>query len=182
MDWAIFVSILCVSTWIIWTVDKADNRILKRVDELESRLAEIEKKLDKLNIKEERPTVSEATWRNWEKGAERGDPEAQFSFGLHQSIAGLKPEAASWYKKAAEQGHAYAQHYLGMAYANSYHNSDGVPQSDTEAYFWLNLSATSWDKAKEGRDALAKRITAEQRTELDERCREWIESHPKIFR
>jgi uncharacterized protein len=128
--------------------------------------------------KANRPTVSEETARNWKDGAERGDPESQFSFGLHQSVTGFQTEALGWYRKVAEQGHAYAQHYLGMAYANY----DGVAQDYAEAYFWLNLSATCWERAKENRDEIGRRLSDAERTEIGKRCQEWIESHPKIFR
>jgi TPR repeat protein len=42
-----------------------------------------------------------------------------------------------WYRKAAEQGHDLAQFKVGL----SYQIGKGVPQSDTEAYVWLNISA-----------------------------------------
>ena len=41
--------------------------------------------------------------------------------------------AAKWYRKAAEQGHALAQHNLGAMYANGH----GVPQSLSESLRWL---------------------------------------------
>ena len=53
-------------------------------------------------------------------------------------------EAVRWYRKAAEQGYAIAQHNLGVMYAIG----EGVPEDDTEAVRWYR-------KAAEQRDANA---------------------------
>ena len=42
-----------------------------------------------------------------------------------------------WYRKAAEQGHAWGQSNLGWMYANG----RGVPQDDTEAVKWHRKAA-----------------------------------------
>ncbi len=47
-------------------------------------------------------------------------------------------EAVTWYRKAAEQGHAWAQKSLWEMYAFG----RGVPQDDVEAHTWLNLAAS----------------------------------------
>lgn len=46
-------------------------------------------------------------------------------------------EAVEWYRKAAEQGNAYAQYNLG----NCYYYGNGVPQDNTEAAKWYRKSA-----------------------------------------
>jgi TPR repeat protein len=46
-------------------------------------------------------------------------------------------EAVKWYRKAAEQGNASAQYYLGFMYANG----EGVPQDDAEAEKWHRKAA-----------------------------------------
>ena len=46
-------------------------------------------------------------------------------------------EAVRWYRLAAEQGLASAQHNLGFMYANG----TGVPQDDAEAARWVRLAA-----------------------------------------
>ena len=46
-------------------------------------------------------------------------------------------EAVRWSRKAADQGHADAQHNL----ANMYRNGQGVAQSDVEAARWLCKAA-----------------------------------------
>lgn len=47
-------------------------------------------------------------------------------------------EAVEWYRKAAEQGNAYAQYNLGNCY---YYYCHGVPQDYTEAAKWYRKSA-----------------------------------------
>jgi TPR repeat protein len=46
-------------------------------------------------------------------------------------------EAVSWFRKAAEQGHASAQHNLGSMYLNGV----GVRQDFDQSYAWFNLAA-----------------------------------------
>ena len=46
-------------------------------------------------------------------------------------------EAVSWYRKAAEQGHAEAQCELGFMYING----EGVPENDAEAVSWYRKAA-----------------------------------------
>ena len=51
-------------------------------------------------------------------------------------------EAAKWFRKAAEQGHAEAQDSLGVLYGNGW----GVAEDDIEALAWFNLSAASGNR------------------------------------
>ena len=46
-------------------------------------------------------------------------------------------EAAKWYRKAAEQGHADAQYFLGSLY----YNGQGVAQDEAEAERWFRKAA-----------------------------------------
>jgi hypothetical protein len=46
-----------------------------------------------------------------------------------------------WYRLAAEQGYARAQHELGFAYAEG----RGVPEDDAEAVRWYRLAAEQGD-------------------------------------
>ena len=50
-------------------------------------------------------------------------------------------EAAKWYKKAAEQGHATAQNFLGVCY----YNGSGVTQNYAEAMRWYRKAAEQGD-------------------------------------
>ena len=56
--------------------------------------------------------------------------------GVSQDMA----EAVTWYRKAADQGHAGAQYYLGIAY----HKGQGVPADQIEAYKWLSLAIATY--------------------------------------
>ena len=61
-----------------------------------------------------------------------------------------------WYTKAAKQGHAEAQFYLGRAYEFG----DGVLTSNLHAYMWYNLASSIGDvKARNAKDYVAKQIT-----------------------
>lgn len=46
-------------------------------------------------------------------------------------------EAVKWYRKAAEQGHAYAQYSLGWCYEHG----EGVEESMDDAFNWYNEAA-----------------------------------------
>ena len=56
--------------------------------------------------------------------------------GLPQDYA----EAVKWYRKAADQGYAYAQNNLGLMYRDG----RGVPQDYVQAHKWLNLAAARY--------------------------------------
>lgn len=73
--------------------------------------------------------------------AEAGNPEGQFQMGIqyHQGQFGFPQdffEAAKWYRKAAEQGHAGAQLYLGVFLAQG----QGVEVDVIESFMWLELA------------------------------------------
>lgn len=77
--------------------------------------------------------------------AASGNAEAQFGLGLrYGSGAGEAldfPQAAQWYRKAAEQNHSMAQFNLSVMYSKG----QGVPQDETEALVWLRKGAESGD-------------------------------------
>ncbi len=71
-----------------------------------------------------------------------GNPDAQYNVGLMYSVGqGGVPqdyaEAIKWYHKAAEQGHARAQHNLGRMYDAG----EGMPQDYAEAVKWYGKAA-----------------------------------------
>ncbi len=66
--------------------------------------------------------------------AARGDVQAQYYLGLSYENS---PEAAKWFRKAAEQGHAKAQYFLYSLYRDGL----GVAQDPTEASKWLHKAA-----------------------------------------
>jgi TPR repeat protein len=76
------------------------------------------------------------------KSAQKGDPNAQAILGyMYQEGYGVAQdykEAIKWYRKAAEQGEAHAQCFLGMIYAT---NDQGIDQDYHEALKWFKKSA-----------------------------------------
>ena len=70
-------------------------------------------------------------------------------------------QAADWYRKAAEQGHAWAQYVLGGLYKNG----EGVTQDYECAYVWLSLSIKNgvfMNGVGKLRDAVAKVLSTAQ--------------------
>ena len=66
-------------------------------------------------------------------------------------------EAARWYQKAAEQGHAVAQYNLGNRFASG----RGVPQNNAEAMEWYRMAAEQgYNKAQSKLDMLRNDIEA----------------------
>ena len=72
--------------------------------------------------------------------AEAGDIEAQYNLGVYAAGRGVSQDAAeavTWFRRAAEQGHAGAQFTLGVMYAAG----EGVPEDDVEAVAWFRRAA-----------------------------------------
>ena len=83
-------------------------------------------------------------------------------------------EAVSWYRKAADQGHAGSQNNLGVMYGNG----KGVPQDYVQAHKWVNLAASVStgevaERSRLLRDQLADKMTASQVAEAQQLAREW---------
>ena len=111
--------------------------------------------------------------------AEQGNAKAQLGLGLmYENGAGVSQdyaEAAKYYTLAADQGDARAQFSLGRMYRRG----KGVPLDYVLAYEWFDLAASrssedNWrDMAVKFRDAVASKITPEQRAEAQRFAREW---------
>ncbi|MGM9937587.1 MAG: hypothetical protein ACI38A_09595 [Candidatus Ornithomonoglobus sp.] len=74
--------------------------------------------------------------------AEQGDADAQFNLGLIYNkssfdVSGDYEEAAKWFRKAAEQGHAQAQYQL----AKKYFYGNGVQVNKDEGIKWYRKAA-----------------------------------------
>jgi TPR repeat protein/serine/threonine protein kinase len=63
------------------------------------------------------------------------------SYYLGQGVAKDYVEAVKWYRKAADQGDAGAQCYLGICY----HNGEGVVEDKAEAARWFKTAADAGD-------------------------------------
>lgn len=87
-------------------------------------------------------------------------------------------KAASWYLKAADQGDVSAQGTMGMLYTLGL----GVPRSDVDAYFWLDLASSvkGPDQARYDMDRqnVGTRITAGQLEQIEQRVAAWKAAHP----
>lgn len=80
-----------------------------------------------------------------------------------------KAAAARWYQLAAEQADARAQTALGLMTMTG----DGVKRDPVAAYMWFALAAPSEPAAVGYRDALAERLSPEQRAEGEKRAETW---------
>ena len=78
-------------------------------------------------------------------------------------------EAARWWRKAAEQGHANAQSKLGAMYADGV----GVLKDEIEALAWFSVSAASGsDSAVKNRASLERRLGREATLAAQQRAKE----------
>ena len=83
-------------------------------------------------------------------------------------------EAVKWFRRAAEQGNAWAQTDLGLGYAEG----QGVPQDYVLAHMWFNLAAASEQDAsaslgRHKRDEIGRLMTPDQIAEAQRMAREW---------
>jgi hypothetical protein len=88
-------------------------------------------------------------------------------------------QAAAWYRRAADQGDPSAQATLGVLYSMG----QGVPHSDVEAYFWLDLAAgvkgPNQEKYAANRQMIGERITADELSDVQDRVASWKAAHPR---
>ncbi len=111
--------------------------------------------------------------------AKQGHAEAQSNLGVMyergQGVMRDHAEAVKWFRLAAVQGNAEALSNLGYMYGHG----RGVQQDYVLAHIWFTLAASRFppgkdrDKAVEGRDALAERMTPAQIAEAQRLAREW---------
>ena len=129
----------------------------------------------------ERPDMpgGRSEFDTWVPRALAGDPEAAYRLGqVYVRGAGRKEdliEAAHWFRKAAEAGHAPAQ--LGLA--TLYGKGKGVAQDYVQSYVWFAVAADNReyglarDQALELRNMMAAFLTPEQRAEAERLAAEW---------
>ncbi len=114
------------------------------------------------------------------KGAERGQPLAQFNLGLMyykgRGAAQDYTEAVKWWRLSAEKGFAEALNNLGMMSGNG----DGVAEDYVEAHKWFDLAAwrhppgQKQRKSVRDRDFLARKMTSAQIAEAERLAAEWM--------
>ena len=95
-----------------------------------------------------------------------------YAFG--RGVPPFSTQAVAWWRKAADQGDAKAQHNLGVMYADG----RGVPEDDVEAHKWHDLAARLAPPDEQEvyagfRDALAETMTPQQIAEAQKRAAEW---------
>ncbi len=114
--------------------------------------------------------------------SERGHPISQYELGvLYDRGLGViqsQAEAAKWFKRAAEQGYGMAQINLGSMYSTA----EGVTLDIIEAYKWFGVAAAGGGyldnvqiraEGARRRDAVALRMSAEQRAVGQSRISQW---------
>lgn len=119
----------------------------------------------------------------WSRMAgERGHAVAQVILGImYHSGEGVSQDyktAAKWLRLAAEQGNSDAQAILGNMYATG----KGVSQDFSESYFWLSLASQCNSVAARGRDAVANKLSLNQRLKVHVRCSNWLATLGKNLR
>lgn len=123
-----------------------------------------------------------AEW--YRKAADKGDVGGELHLAAlyRDGGKGLSRDmelAAVWYRKAAEQGDAGAQATLGLLYSLG----QGLPKSDVEAYFWLDLAASvkgpKQERYADNRQLIGTHITTDELEEVQERVAQWQAAHPR---
>jgi TPR repeat protein len=129
-----------------------------------------------------------AIW--YDKAAAKGNARAQLHMGdAHYKGEGVLKSyafAAIYYLKAAEQGDRQAQEELGIMYSIG----RGVRKDFVESYFWLDLACKEFDERNAEarfhtstqikRDEVARKLTPEELSKLQERKAAWLKkSGPK---
>jgi uncharacterized protein len=85
-------------------------------------------------------------------------------------------QAATWYRRAADQGEPHAQYNLGIFYATG----EAGQVDNVNAYMWLSLATAQFPvgdarrrTAVASRDLVAKQMSRDQIAEAQRRAREW---------
>ena len=95
---------------------------------------------------------------------------ADYDAGQRAWEAGLPDEALAQWQAAADGGDRRAMLALGRLFVQGL----GTPQDYIEAHKWFNLAASRGEtEALRERDALAEKMTAEERAEAQKLAREW---------
>lgn len=113
----------------------------------------------------------------WMKMAEANNPDAFYRIGYlnHLGYGRFYPqsytEAAKWYQKAADIGHAQSQNSL----ASLYETGRGVAQDLVLAYMWSSLAAKQgFLGASKNRDQIAKKLTPAKLKLAKKLVHDWV--------
>jgi uncharacterized protein len=93
------------------------------------------------------------------------------AYELGEGVEKDYAEAVRWYRKAAEQGNAFAQQSLGKLYEAG----EGVEQDSAEAYKWYNIASAHGDQvAVIYRDSIVEKMTPQQIADGQRRASEFV--------
>jgi len=121
----------------------------------------------------------------YRKAADKGDIAGELHLAVlyrdgGKGFARDSTQAAAWYRRAAEQGDVGAQGTLGLLYSIG----QGVPHSDVEAYYWLDLAVAVKGPKQEqyaaNRQMIGTHITADELAEVQERVAKWLAEHQRV--
>lgn len=116
--------------------------------------------------------------RWFHKAALQGLVEAQYNlsvmFANGQGVRQDDAETVKWSRLAAQQGHPGAQYQLGLLYAVG----AGLERDLVQAYKWFSLAAARLEGAdgeiaREDRELVAEKMTAEQIRKAQRLVRDW---------
>ena len=101
--------------------------------------------MEKIPQSETATPAPPADWRDTHALAEAGDVQAQFALAVSYSTGHGHPQdlpqAAKWYRLAADQNHALAQFNLGLMLAAG----EGATDNDHAALHWIGRAAEAGD-------------------------------------
>jgi len=123
------------------------------------------------------------TFKETKRLADIGSVDAQYNLALMyyngEGVPQDHKEAIKWFRKAAEQGDADAQRYIGVLYKDG---DKGLIQDYIRAHVWFNIAAANGDEeGRKLRDTLAKEMTSDQLAEAQKMASEMVEAIPKLM-
>ncbi|MGH8663331.1 MAG: tetratricopeptide repeat protein [Burkholderiales bacterium] len=124
------------------------------------------------------PNLAEAR-RWWSLAAAQNDPGAQHNLGMvylqGQGVARDLPQALHWLRRAAERGHVAAQRIVGLMY----YDGEGTTRDVETGLTWLTIAAENGEEgAQQALQAIAGKVSGQERSEARARALEWIKAHP----
>jgi TPR repeat protein len=98
-------------------------------------------------------------------------------YSLSNGVTEDDKEAVKWYRLAAEQGNANAQHNLGIMYAKG----TGVSEDNVMAYVWVNLAGSNGLDVSKPKGILEKILSQEKKSEAQSLSRQMKKNNPDIY-
>ena len=110
--------------------------------------------------------------------AEKGNPIAQFVLGTRyeqgECVDQDFPQAARWYRKAADQGDRDAQYRLGLMYLHG----KGLEKDPLSACMWMEIaSINGLEEARSEMASLSAEISQSTLLEARERAQAWLDAY-----